>query len=266
MAKQLYSYENVHQRIAEASAAIIEWRPTLILAIGGGGYIPARVLRTFVKPECPGLRMMAIGLSLYESDVDACAPGTRVVKTQWLSYGEEAGGSSQSLSGQRILIVDEVDDTRRSLAFAVAELQKDVAAQRARWQQKHQQGGGGGRVASPTTPGVLTPDAGSPPDSPMAEDAAAADTAVNNNATSTTAATAAAIGDQWVEPQFAVFVVHDKDKPKSAQLPAGVEYFCGERVPGDAWIVYPWDAYDAHAHAEQAKAATAAAQAKAAVC
>lgn len=39
-------------------------------------------------------------------------------------------------AGQRILIVDEVDDTRKTLSFAVSELQKDIDAQEADYASK----------------------------------------------------------------------------------------------------------------------------------
>jgi len=46
--------------------------------------------------------------------------GREVVRTQWL------GGDSRILLGRRVLIVDEVDDSRMTLQYAVAELQADV--------------------------------------------------------------------------------------------------------------------------------------------
>ena len=38
-----------------------------------------------------------------------------------------------------------------------------------------------------------------------------------------------------------VFVVHNKLKPKTGELPADVTYIAGEDVP-NAWNCYPWDA------------------------
>lgn len=55
-------------------------------------------------------------------------PGTQVQKTQWLNFHQ----SEIPLLGKRILIVDEVDDTRQTLAFAVRELQKDIELEEAR--------------------------------------------------------------------------------------------------------------------------------------
>merc|ERR1712227_990111 len=52
-------------------------------------------------------------------------PGTKVTRTQWLDLS--ALGEMKNLIGKNILIVDEVDDTRTTLEYAVKELEKDVA-------------------------------------------------------------------------------------------------------------------------------------------
>ena len=83
---------------------------------------------SFLKKEgSPNIPIQAIGLSLYEqlgTDGPEEAPGTKVTRTQWLDLSslEMAG-----LVGKNVLIVDEVDDTRTTLEYAVRELEKDVA-------------------------------------------------------------------------------------------------------------------------------------------
>lgn len=105
-----------------------------MIAIGGGGYIPARILRSFLKkPGSPNIPIQAIGLSLYESlgeDTEVEQIGKKVTRTQWLDL--TALGQMENLVGKRILIVDEVDDTRTTLEYAVKELEKDVEAARQR--------------------------------------------------------------------------------------------------------------------------------------
>lgn len=108
-----------------------------MIAIGGGGYVPARILRSFLKqPGHPNIPIQAIGLSLYE-ELPSAHPdnastgavdqiGTKVTRTQWLDFSSLGG--MENLVGKRILIVDEVDDTRTTLEYAVKELQKDVEA------------------------------------------------------------------------------------------------------------------------------------------
>ena len=76
--------------------------------------------------------MQGIGLSLYEnlgthnpddptSPIET--PGTKVTRTQWLDLSSL---EMRDLIGKNILIVDEVDDTRTTLEYAVRELEKDI--------------------------------------------------------------------------------------------------------------------------------------------
>lgn len=123
----------MHKLCQEAAPAILErYQPQLMIAIGGGGYVPARILRSFLKkPGSPNIPIQAIGLSLYESmatDVVAEQPATKVTRTQWLDL--TALGELSNLVGKNVLIVDEVDDTRTTLEYAVRELEKDVEAAR----------------------------------------------------------------------------------------------------------------------------------------
>ncbi|KAH8808511.1 phosphoribosyltransferase-like protein [Xylogone sp. PMI_703] len=138
MVEKLYvTYNEVHKLCQEAATEILEhFQPQLMIAIGGGGYVPARILRSFLrKPGAPNIPIQAIGLSLYESlPTNAGAPGeveqpgTKVTRTQWLDLNSL--GDMENLIGKRILIVDEVDDTRTTLEYAVKELEKDVEAAR----------------------------------------------------------------------------------------------------------------------------------------
>ena len=127
----------MHKLCQEAAPQILaDFKPQLMIAIGGGGYVPARILRSFLKqPGSPNIPIQAIGLSLYESlpeavDVEVEAVGTKVTRTQWLDL--TALGEMANLVGKRVLIVDEVDDTRTTLEYAVKELQKDVEEARAK--------------------------------------------------------------------------------------------------------------------------------------
>jgi hypoxanthine phosphoribosyltransferase len=136
-----------------------------------------------------------------------------VRRTQWLNSGGGGGDGGVSFNGQRVLVVDEVDDTRRTLAYAVQQLRADIDAER----RAH---AAASASSSPSLP--------------------------------------------WVEPRLGVYVLHNKAKAKSAELPPGVDYFAGATVGGEAWLMYPWDADDmddfrAEAAAEQARAGSAAA-------
>ena len=200
------TYEDIHTTIANASATIRdEFGPEIMIAIGGGGFFPARVLRTFLKdPSKKNIPIQAIGLSLYEelgtSDQADGLPtteekvGKEVVRTQWLDFTTLG---RNPLLGKRILIVDEVDDTRTTLSYAIHELEKDVQSQLAKLSAAEQ-------AQLPAT-------------------------------------------------RFAIFVVHNKDKPKAASIPGHIKYFAGKTV-GDLWIDYPWEAKDIDAHNKLAQA------------
>ena len=87
--------------------------------------------RSFLKrPGSANIPIQAIGLSLYENlgkDGPVEEPGTKVTRTQWLDLSSL---EMSNLVGKNILIVDEVDDTRTTLEYAVKELEKDVETAR----------------------------------------------------------------------------------------------------------------------------------------
>ncbi|KAL2355440.1 phosphoribosyltransferase-like protein [Cryomyces antarcticus] len=129
MVEKLYvTYNQVHKLCQKSAERILnDFKPNLMIAIGGGGYVPARILRSFLKrPGSANIPIQAIGLSLYESPTTDSAveePGTKVTRTQWLDLSSL---EMANLIGKNVLIVDEVDDTRTTLEYAVKELQKDV--------------------------------------------------------------------------------------------------------------------------------------------
>ncbi|KAH8649261.1 phosphoribosyltransferase-like protein [Xylariales sp. PMI_506] len=145
MVEKIYiTYNDVHKLCQETAPKILQsFDPQLMIAIGGGGFIPARILRSFLKqPGSPNIPIQAIGLSLYEQLPEndpksgATTPGAieqighKVTRTQWLDLSSLGG--MENLVGKNILIVDEVDDTRTTLEYAVKELEKDVEATRQR--------------------------------------------------------------------------------------------------------------------------------------
>lgn len=117
------TYEDIHQHIASTARQIrATFRPDLIVAIGGGGFFPARVLRTFLKRNVGGDKLVnvpiqAIGLSLYEDlasdETNTSGPtakgkiGLEVVRTQWLDAPKREGDDALTggLLGKNILIV-----------------------------------------------------------------------------------------------------------------------------------------------------------------
>ncbi|KAF8250886.1 PRTase-like protein [Wilcoxina mikolae CBS 423.85] len=126
--RKYITYNQVHKLCQRAAPQILsEIKPHLMIAIGGGGYVPARILRSFLKtPGSANIPIQAIGLSLYEKLANHEGPeegaGHTVTRTQWLDF---SAVKNSDMVGKNILIVDEVDDTRTTLQYAVQELEKD---------------------------------------------------------------------------------------------------------------------------------------------
>jgi len=108
--KYYLSYAQIHETVkglaAEMTAAGFD--PEVIVAIGTGGFIPARILKTFVNRP-----IYAVGISYYGVDnVPMATPQT----IQWIDEVEK------KLKGKRVLLVDEVDDSRVTLEYCLREL------------------------------------------------------------------------------------------------------------------------------------------------
>lgn len=125
--KQYISYNHVHLLCLEASKKVKEFNPDYIICIGGGGFIPARMMRTCIKETGKQTtRIFAIILSLYEDinngdGTSAEDIGTKVNRIQWIDYEQ----CNLELLGKKVLIIDEVDDSRTTLHYALEELKKD---------------------------------------------------------------------------------------------------------------------------------------------
>ena len=109
--KYNFTYEDIHSTIKDASHAINEagYQPDYLLAIGGGGLIPARIMRTFITRP-----ILTIALSRYSDEIGT-APADTPIKLQWLE-------GKVNLSSKKVLVIDEVDDQRTTLDFTLNEL------------------------------------------------------------------------------------------------------------------------------------------------
>lgn len=112
-----FSYADLHATIANGAKSIIasNFQFDVILAIGGGGFIPARILRTYVEKP-----LIAISLARYHPDEP---PSDIPHKLQWID------GVNNLITNKRVLLVDEVDDERTTLAFAIEELMLEQPAE-----------------------------------------------------------------------------------------------------------------------------------------
>ena len=89
--------------------------PDVMVAIGTGGFIPARILKTYLKKP-----ILTVGLLLYSDDNK---PKESPMILQWIDEGEKR------LTGKRILLVDEVDDSRITLGYCVRQLLRHSPAE-----------------------------------------------------------------------------------------------------------------------------------------
>ena len=108
--KQYFTYNGIHKTVKKLAGGIIAsgFNPDIIVAIGTGGFIPARILKTFItKP------ILTVGLSYYDEHNQ---PKEAPEKIQWIDEIET------KLKGKRILLVDEVDDSRTTLEYCLREL------------------------------------------------------------------------------------------------------------------------------------------------
>ncbi|MDO4248808.1 MAG: phosphoribosyltransferase [Neisseria sp.] len=107
-----YTYDDIH-RVLKGLAAKVEAggiKYDAMVAIGGGGFIPARILRCFLN-----IPIYAVTTAYYDSEHEDRVTDS-VKKIQWLDPLPE------SLKGRNILVVDEVDDSRVTMEFVLKEL------------------------------------------------------------------------------------------------------------------------------------------------
>lgn len=110
MSPYWFTYDDIHRTVRDLALRIgtSGFDPEAIVAIGSGGFIPARILRTFLHRP-----IWAVGIAYYD---EQDRPTEEPRKVQWLDEVE------RQLQGRRILLIDEVDDTRATLAYCVREL------------------------------------------------------------------------------------------------------------------------------------------------
>jgi hypothetical protein len=108
--KLYLSYEDIHRTVARLAASIQDsgYDPDLTVAIGTGGFIPARILKTYLKKP-----ILTVGIVFYDQNN---TPMERPRTIQWIDEVEK------KLTGRRVLLVDEVDDSRSTLAYCLREL------------------------------------------------------------------------------------------------------------------------------------------------
>jgi len=90
-----------------------QFNPEVILAVGGGGFIPARIMRTELN-----VPMYAINLASYAEDETSAQTQQEIRVSQWID--------PDLLKNKRVIIVDEVDDTRKTINYIVNRLNSEI--------------------------------------------------------------------------------------------------------------------------------------------
>jgi hypoxanthine phosphoribosyltransferase len=105
-----FSYNQIHRTVAALAREIQAsgFDPDVTVAIGTGGFIPARILKTYLKKP-----ILTVGVKLYGDDNQM---GDGPQKVQWIDEVE------RKLRGRKVLLIDEVDDSRTTLAYCLREL------------------------------------------------------------------------------------------------------------------------------------------------
>jgi hypoxanthine phosphoribosyltransferase len=104
MEKIYYSWDDISNLIKNNIEPIQKYNPDYIIAIGGGGLIPARLVRNYINKP-----IYVVTLSLYDDETI----GNKVNIIQWINL---------NLKDKKVLIIDEIDDTRKTMDFCVKEL------------------------------------------------------------------------------------------------------------------------------------------------
>ena len=108
MKKYYISYNEIHNIIQKLSVEILkDFQPDFIISITGGGLIPSRIIRNYLKCD-----ILCFGVKLYNADDTM---NDEIVKYQLLE---------NNLENKKVLIVDEVDDTRTTLEYVIKEIKE----------------------------------------------------------------------------------------------------------------------------------------------
>lgn len=111
--KYYVGYATIHKLVKSLAQRLTAsgFDPDVIVAIGSGGFIPARIVKTYINRP-----IYAVGISYYGIDQ---THSSHPQKIQWIDE------TQQQLRGKKVLLIDEVDDTRATLSYCITELLKN---------------------------------------------------------------------------------------------------------------------------------------------
>ena len=104
MDKLYYSYDDITNLIKNNVHKIKSNDIDYVIAIGGGGLIPARIMRNYINKP-----IYVITVSSYDDEYVK----DNIEVLQWIDL---------DLKDKKVLIIDEIDDTRKTLDFCINRL------------------------------------------------------------------------------------------------------------------------------------------------
>ena len=112
--KIYFKYDHIHDIVNSMVPQIKQYNPDVIIAIGGGGFIPARIVRTAIKKP-----ILAVSVELYDDNTNTTKENVNI--KQWF---DDSYGTGQLVKNGKVLIIDEIDDTRKTLECVVNKVQE----------------------------------------------------------------------------------------------------------------------------------------------
>ena len=92
-----YSYNDIHNTVHKMAPAVKAFRPDVIVAIGGGGFIPARMLRAHFE----NVPIIAVSMEAYDDTTNTIRDSIKI--HQWF---DPLKGHGTKIHGGRVVIVD----------------------------------------------------------------------------------------------------------------------------------------------------------------
>ncbi len=105
-----FTYTQMHRLVENLAIQIKDdgFNPDFMIAIGTGGFIPARILKIYLNKK-----VLTVGLSYYTDE------NTRLETIQRIQWLDD---DKTKLKGKKVLLVDEVNDTGGTLEYTLKEL------------------------------------------------------------------------------------------------------------------------------------------------
>lgn len=101
----VYTFDQINLLIKKGSDNVLKsnFKPDLILAIGGGGFIPARLLRNYID-----IPIITLTINFYDDNNNIKKEPNVIQMIE-----------PNLIQNKHVLIVDEVDDTRKTLDYLI---------------------------------------------------------------------------------------------------------------------------------------------------